>query len=54
MNGIVRNLLLPWYNAYRFLVQNVARMESTCSERLQPSEVRVPVSKHERTRKPLC
>ena len=39
MNGIVRNVLLPWYNAYRFLVQNVARLESTSNERLRPNEV---------------
>ena len=25
--GIVREIFLPWYNAYRFLIQNISRYE---------------------------
>ena len=25
--GVVKDIFLPWYNAYRFLVQNVVRLE---------------------------
>lgn len=25
--GVVKDIFLPWYNAYRFLVQNVVRWE---------------------------
>jgi len=26
--GIVRDVFLPWYNAYRFLLQNISRYET--------------------------
>jgi isoleucyl-tRNA synthetase len=29
VKGVVKEVLLPWYNAYRFLVQEVARYESS-------------------------
>jgi len=24
---VVRNIFLPWYNVYRFLIQNIVRLE---------------------------
>lgn len=27
VKGIVRDVFLPWYNAYRFLLQNISRYE---------------------------
>ncbi len=38
--GVIKNVFMPWYNAYRFLVQNVLRLEADCGERFYPSEVR--------------
>lgn len=32
VRGVVRDVLLPWYNAYRFLEQNVRRWESEGAE----------------------
>ena len=37
--GVVKDVFLPWYNAYRFLVQNVLRLEADCGERFNPSQV---------------
>ena len=37
--AVVKDLFLPWYNAYRFLVQNVLRMETEGSAQFQPSKV---------------
>ena len=37
--AVVKDVFLPWYNAYRFLVQNVLRLEADCGERFYPSEV---------------
>ena len=37
--AVVKDVFLPWYNAYRFLVQNVARMESASQQRFRPAEV---------------
>ncbi|GAB2301140.1 hypothetical protein Dimus_035173 [Dionaea muscipula] len=34
--NIVKDVFLPWYNAYRFLVQNVKRFEIECSETFLP------------------
>ena len=28
VHGIVRDVFLPWYNAYRFLIQNISKWES--------------------------
>ena len=28
VRDVVRNVFLPWYNAYRFLVQNIIKYES--------------------------
>ena len=40
MFAIVKDVFLPWYNAYRFLVQNVQRWEQTTGKTFQPSQVR--------------
>ena len=37
--AVVKDVFLPWYNAYRFLVQNVLRLEADCGERFLPSQV---------------
>ena len=37
--GVIKNVFMPWYNAYRFLVQNVLRLEADCGERFYPLEV---------------
>ena len=29
VKGIVRDVFLPWYNAYRFLIQNITRLEKS-------------------------
>ena len=34
--GVVKDIFLPWYNAYRFLVQNVVRWELDNGERFVP------------------
>eukprot|EP00775_Hariotina_reticulata_P005282 gene5283-5517_t len=35
--GVVKDVFLPWYNAYRFLVQNVLRWELETGEVFMPS-----------------
>lgn len=45
--AVVKDVFLPWYNAYRFLVQNVLRLEADCGERFYPSEVtQTPTVRH--------
>eukprot|EP00878_Enallax_costatus_P006321 GHUV01006628.1.p1 GENE.GHUV01006628.1~~GHUV01006628.1.p1 ORF type:complete len:1026 (+),score=376.00 GHUV01006628.1:134-3211(+) len=34
--SVVKDVFLPWYNAYRFLVQNVRRWEMEAQERFNP------------------
>ena len=29
MKGVVKEVFLPWYNAFRFFLQNIERREST-------------------------
>ena len=38
VQGVVRDVFIPWYNAYRFLVQNVQRLEASqrCPQALLP------------------
>lgn len=36
---VIRNVFLPWYNAYRFLVQNVLRHESETGTSFDPTQV---------------
>jgi len=31
VRGVVREVFLPWFNAYRFLIQNISRWEKTTS-----------------------
>ncbi|KAG2239751.1 hypothetical protein Bca52824_091448 [Brassica carinata] len=37
--GVVKNVFLPWYNAYRFLVQNAKRVEIEGSGPFVPTDV---------------
>eukprot|EP00803_Ostreobium_quekettii_P004677 evm.model.scf_312.8 EVM.evm.TU.scf_312.8 scf_312:69741-82588(+) len=37
--GVVKDVFLPWYNAYRFLVQNVLRWEMESGQKFDPSKV---------------
>uniref|UniRef100_A0A7R9VFZ8 isoleucine--tRNA ligase n=1 Tax=Chlamydomonas euryale TaxID=1486919 RepID=A0A7R9VFZ8_9CHLO len=37
--GVVKDVFLPWYNAYRFLVQNVIRWEMDTGRKFEPSKV---------------
>ena len=36
---VVKDVFLPWYNAYRFLVQNVLRWEAESGARFDPQAV---------------
>jgi len=36
VHGIIRDMLLPWFNAYRFLVQNVHEYEAKSGSAFQP------------------
>lgn len=35
VQGIVRDVFLPWYNSYRFLIQNITRWEKTTGKNFQ-------------------
>lgn len=35
----VKDVFLPWYNAYRFLVQNALRLEAEGFSRFQPLDL---------------
>ena len=37
---VIRNVFLPWYNAYRFLVQNVLRFEGEAGTSVNLTQVR--------------
>ena len=37
--AVVKEVFLPWYNAYRFLAQNVARWEAETGSRFDPAQV---------------
>eukprot|EP01026_Neomeris_dumetosa_P059265 TRINITY_DN5532_c0_g3_i2.p2 TRINITY_DN5532_c0_g3~~TRINITY_DN5532_c0_g3_i2.p2 ORF type:complete len:545 (-),score=73.61 TRINITY_DN5532_c0_g3_i2:303-1937(-) len=39
VQGVVKDVFLPWYNAYRFLVQNAKRWEDEYGKQFQPLEV---------------
>jgi len=32
VKGVVKDIFLPWYNAYRFLIQNISRYEQECGK----------------------
>lgn len=36
---VIRSVFLPWYNAYRFLVQNAIRHEAETGSSFRPAEV---------------
>lgn len=38
--GVVKDVFLPWYNAYRFLVQNIIRWERESGQKFNPRKVR--------------
>ncbi|KAG1672606.1 hypothetical protein FOA52_002086 [Chlamydomonas sp. UWO 241] len=37
--GVVKDVFLPWYNAYRFLVQNVLKWEADTGRKFEPASV---------------
>ena len=39
VSGVVRDIFLPWYNAYRFAAQNILRWESEHQSRFEPEVV---------------
>lgn len=38
--AVVKDVFLPWYNAYRFLVQNVLRWQLESGKAFEPAKVR--------------
>ena len=42
--AVVKDVFLPWYNAYRFLVQNTLRLQAESGAAFRPTEVRTIVS----------
>lgn len=41
VKDVVKVVFLPWYNAYRFLVQNVLRWQSVTNEKFNPNKVKL-------------
>ena len=39
VSGVIREVFLPWYNAYRFAAQNILRWEAETGKRLNPDKV---------------
>lgn len=37
VQATVREVLLPWFNAFRFFVQQARRLEMTCGEKFVPN-----------------
>lgn len=37
--AVVKDVFLPWYNAYRFLVQNVLRLQQQSGVTFEPTKV---------------
>lgn len=35
VKDVVREVFLPWFNAYRFLIQNISRYEQTTGQKFQ-------------------
>lgn len=35
VKGVIRDVFLPWYNAYRFLIQNVQRYENQMATKFE-------------------
>lgn len=44
VQATVREVLLPWYNAFRFFVQQARRLEMTCAERFVPNPTEAAAS----------
>lgn len=42
VRDVVKVVFLPWYNAYRFLVQNILRWQQDTNQSFDPSQVRTP------------
>jgi len=40
VRDVVKVVFLPWYNAYRFLVQNILRWQQETNQSFDPSKVR--------------
>jgi len=38
--SVLKDVMLPWYNAYRFLVQNALRWEAEAGARFEPLQAR--------------
>ncbi len=36
--GVVKDVFLPWYNAYRFMVQNALRWEQATARPFHPAQ----------------
>lgn len=41
--AVVKDVFLPWYNAYRFLVQNVLRLQQQTGIAFEPTKVRLQI-----------
>lgn len=41
--AVVKDVFLPWYNAYRFLVQNVLRLQQQSGITFEPTKVTPPL-----------
>lgn len=39
VKDIIRSVFLPWYNAYRFLVQNAIRHQKETGSKFNPTQV---------------
>ena len=37
--SVIKDVMLPWYNAYRFLVQNALRWEAESGASFDPTKV---------------
>ena len=38
--SVIKDVMLPWYNAYRFFVQNALRWEAEAGARFEPLQAR--------------
>lgn len=38
--SVIKDVMLPWYNAYRFFVQNALRWEAEAGVRFEPLQAR--------------
>ena len=47
--AVVKDVFLPWYNAYRFLVQNVLRLQQQTGITFEPTKVSSVIHTHKNT-----